>query len=681
MHIPQDRSTYIPDLPLEAIRNILLIIGVCVLLYSFPVTGNFDQVEPTTQSTTVPLQYTNDDGEREVDIFEVRTSTVTTGASVGGSIRIRTQAGWQNPYTNTDRPPEAPLEITVIIAPGSWHPDRAARDGTVLISNTSMYAQGDYKTFEWTTTIPNSFSPTGIGPAKATVYYYLESNDGTAQFEPLRTYAIYRPFWNRPRAWLLFASMFLIGVTIPTFSQSVRSQLSAPINQYADRKWQEDLVSTTNTLDTRFQELAPSSPNKLTITEEIQAASRDKLQDHAHTLNQFRRLYEAVSQKSLSDTVSDTAPLHTAAAETYWSVDIQTANQITDLVSGLARGTYVETRGDTYEMPMLVEESLAAISTGDNQQLATAVDRLSRFNDAKETVEQWSQPVSGDRGEPRTRLTVEIDGEWIEPTELWESVERSLSTESLDEFISQAESIKEMETLTAPLRKGSSKKHPLAEGRVPESIIDAAREAVQSADLTTLDDQLTKSEAWFAKQELEKLLDSTDLSHSPVNPADIRDRVEHAWTNGEYDRVQLIQVEVLNQLDTTWRPTDLLDLSPTQFEQILGQLYRRRGFDVMVTRQSADRGIDVIAKDSQRRIAIQAKRYDPSGAGSVSGPEVRAAIGATVQEGADSCVVATSSGFTDDAVQAARETNRIDVQLFSGRVVAQMLSEAQVPKP
>jgi len=177
------------------------------------------------------------------------------------------------------------------------------------------------------------------------------------------------------------------------------------------------------------------------------------------------------------------------------------------------------------------------------------------------------------------------------------------------------------------------------------------------------------------------LFQTTNLTHSSIDPDDVQNRINEARSNEDYKLIKSIRDEVIAQLDSTWRPTDLLSLTPTEFEEILGQMYQQKGYNIHVTQQSADRGIDAIARNNRQTIAIQAKRYDPNGAGNVSGPEDRNAIGATVQEGAEMCVVATSSGFSSDAKRAAKETKNIEVRLLSAEDVALNLSEEQIPNP
>ena len=85
-----------------------------------------------------------------------------------------------------------------------------------------------------------------------------------------------------------------------------------------------------------------------------------------------------------------------------------------------------------------------------------------------------------------------------------------------------------------------------------------------------------------------------------------------------------------------------LGLSGVSFEQHLADLYRRHGYDAILTRCTGDAGIDIFLARSGRRIIVQCKRH-----GRPVGPAVaRELYGSLIASGADSAILASTSGFT-----------------------------------
>jgi restriction endonuclease Mrr len=351
------------------------------------------------------------------------------------------------------------------------------------------------------------------------------------------------------------------------------------------------------------------------------------------------------------------------------------------VLTGIDSGFDVRIRGQSYDGAKLLDKPLANFPSSKDDQLEQAATEINRFEEARTTVERWSQPSSNPPDSGKSKLAVRVDSQVVEPTAIWERLDTILTVGTLNQFCEQAKAVEDFAAQTEPLRSNSGSSHPLSAGQAQATTIENARNAVQEADIDGIEKAMVKAEAWVAEQELAETFTTTDLTHSSIDPTEVQNRLDQARATDDYTHIKSIRDEVMAQLDSTWQPSDLLSLTPTQFEEVLGQLYQKKGYDVQVTQQSGDRGIDAIARKGQRTIAIQAKRYDPNGAGNVSGPEVRNAIGSTVQEGADVCVVATSSGFTQDARRAAMETEGVEVQLLSGRDVIQKLSESQIPNP
>lgn len=103
-----------------------------------------------------------------------------------------------------------------------------------------------------------------------------------------------------------------------------------------------------------------------------------------------------------------------------------------------------------------------------------------------------------------------------------------------------------------------------------------------------------------------------------------------------------------------------------EFEQFLGQLFKRRGFKVSYTATSGDYGADLILKDGKDIIAVQAKRYSST----VGVKAVQEIIGAVKMYDANEAWVVTNSYFTKQAIKLA---NINDVYLIDRQELIDMI--------
>lgn len=93
------------------------------------------------------------------------------------------------------------------------------------------------------------------------------------------------------------------------------------------------------------------------------------------------------------------------------------------------------------------------------------------------------------------------------------------------------------------------------------------------------------------------------------------------------------------------------------FEDLIAELFRTRGFKTKMTRRTGDQGVDIIAEKSNLRIGIQCKRYT----GAVGNDAVMAAIAGSKYYQCNRTLVVCTSTFTRAAVELADATG---VQLW-----------------
>jgi len=97
----------------------------------------------------------------------------------------------------------------------------------------------------------------------------------------------------------------------------------------------------------------------------------------------------------------------------------------------------------------------------------------------------------------------------------------------------------------------------------------------------------------------------------------------------------------------------IISLQAREFEFEIANLFRKKGYSVLVTRMTGDDGVDVFASNETEKIIIQCKRWKK--------PVGRAAVdeltGVHNRYGAQRAILATTSSFSEDAQQTARQNN------------------------
>lgn len=118
----------------------------------------------------------------------------------------------------------------------------------------------------------------------------------------------------------------------------------------------------------------------------------------------------------------------------------------------------------------------------------------------------------------------------------------------------------------------------------------------------------------------------------------------------------------------------LYQLDPTDFEEFIGELWERRGWETHITPPSRDGGIDVIAtRDNPfpQKQLLQAKRFAPDHNFTKSDIEQYESL-KQLDENVDAVVIITTGGFTEAAQQRATELN---IKLLNGVDLASFITE------
>lgn len=110
--------------------------------------------------------------------------------------------------------------------------------------------------------------------------------------------------------------------------------------------------------------------------------------------------------------------------------------------------------------------------------------------------------------------------------------------------------------------------------------------------------------------------------------------------------------DVISELDS--RP-NLMDLTPFEFENLVGNLFSKMGLETKQTQSSRDGGVDVVAFDTRPilggKVVIQAKRYRHT----VGVSAVRDLYGTMMNEGANKGILVSTSGYGSDAFNFVKD--------------------------
>lgn len=112
------------------------------------------------------------------------------------------------------------------------------------------------------------------------------------------------------------------------------------------------------------------------------------------------------------------------------------------------------------------------------------------------------------------------------------------------------------------------------------------------------------------------------------------------------------------------------NLSWEQFELMVGEAFRRKGFTVAETEKGADGGVDLVLTKGGEQFLVQCKQWK---AAKVGVQVVRELYGVMSARGAAGGYVVTSGNFTPDAFQFAKGTS---VELIDGSALTQLFKAA-----
>ena len=158
---------------------------------------------------------------------------------------------------------------------------------------------------------------------------------------------------------------------------------------------------------------------------------------------------------------------------------------------------------------------------------------------------------------------------------------------------------------------------------------------------------------------------SAGVSKSPSELVPVRPVLEFSMVDPRF----VAESDALSELDQ--RP-NLMDLSPTEFEALIQNLFTKMGLEARQTRASRDGGVDCVAWDPRPifggKVVIQAKRYKNT----VGVSAVRDLFGTLQNEGASKGILVTTSGYGQASFDFAQNK---PIELIDGANLLYLLSE------
>ncbi len=158
---------------------------------------------------------------------------------------------------------------------------------------------------------------------------------------------------------------------------------------------------------------------------------------------------------------------------------------------------------------------------------------------------------------------------------------------------------------------------------------------------------------------------NASVSKSPAELTPVRPVLEFSMV----DRRFIEEIDVLSGLDQ--RP-NLMELTPSEFESLITNLFQKMGLEARQTQASRDGGVDCVAFDPRPifggKVVIQAKRYKNT----VGVSAVRDLYGTVQNEGASKGILVTTSGYGKASFEFAEGK---PLELLSGSNLLYLLKE------
>ncbi|EMA23801.1 restriction endonuclease [Haloarcula marismortui] len=173
-------------------------------------------------------------------------------------------------------------------------------------------------------------------------------------------------------------------------------------------------------------------------------------------------------------------------------------------------------------------------------------------------------------------------------------------------------------------------------------------------------------------------LNRVDHGHPSVEAAEWQNALAMAVEDVFPNVLRPIDQQIQEMDNGLWEHSDLFTYDWQEFESLVGSLYADKGYEIEVTTDTIDGGVDVWARSPRETVAIQVKQNSQ---GNMTGRRVLQQLASTIAEGsADRVVVVTSGNFADTANEYSNNFGP-EMELVDGEELVRQLSMSNLPPP
>jgi len=175
-----------------------------------------------------------------------------------------------------------------------------------------------------------------------------------------------------------------------------------------------------------------------------------------------------------------------------------------------------------------------------------------------------------------------------------------------------------------------------------------------------------------------EFLNRVDPDHPSVSASDWRKALTTAVKRTSPNVLRPIDNQIQTMQGGMWEHSDLFEYNWQEFESLVGSLYADKGYNIEVTTDTNDGGVDVWARSETDTVAIQVKQ---NSTGNTVGRRVLQQLASTIAMGsADRVVIVTSAEFATTAVEYATAFGP-EMELINGEELVRRLSMSDLPPP
>lgn len=128
--------------------------------------------------------------------------------------------------------------------------------------------------------------------------------------------------------------------------------------------------------------------------------------------------------------------------------------------------------------------------------------------------------------------------------------------------------------------------------------------------------------------------------------------------------------DLLNKLNDVQNIIESFTDNPSEFEVFCAELFRKMEYEAKVTPKTNDGGFDIILNKDSKKTIVECKCYSQKH--NIGRPMIQKLVGANQEIKADNMIFITTSNFSKEAIQFARETS---VDLIDGKKLIELINK------